>query len=72
MSFKELGIGRFLTNQLDELNLKTPTTVQSACIPKILEGCDVLGCAKTELEKRWLLHYQSYRSYLMTHSEYMP
>jgi ATP-dependent RNA helicase DDX49/DBP8 len=46
-SFKELGIGRWLIRQLNELNLQSPTPIQANCIPKILEGCDVLGCAKT-------------------------
>ncbi|KAI1709950.1 DEAD/DEAH box helicase domain-containing protein [Ditylenchus destructor] len=46
-SFKDLGIGQWMTKQLEELTLKKPTPVQAACIPKILDGCDVLGCAKT-------------------------
>ncbi|KAH7703171.1 Protein H20J04.4 a [Aphelenchoides avenae] len=44
-SFAELGIGKWLTKQLDELNLRRPTPLN--CIPRILAGSDVLGCAKT-------------------------
>uniref|UniRef100_A0AC35F8H0 RNA helicase n=1 Tax=Panagrolaimus sp. PS1159 TaxID=55785 RepID=A0AC35F8H0_9BILA len=46
-SFEELGIGKWLTKQLNEYGLTRPTPVQAYCIPKILEGSDVLGCAKT-------------------------
>jgi ATP-dependent RNA helicase DDX49/DBP8 len=46
-SFEELGIGKWLTKQLNEYGLTRPTPVQANCIPKILEGSDVLGCAKT-------------------------
>uniref|UniRef100_A0AC34EZZ0 RNA helicase n=1 Tax=Panagrolaimus sp. ES5 TaxID=591445 RepID=A0AC34EZZ0_9BILA len=46
-SFEELGIGKWLTKQLNEYGLTRPTPVQGNCIPKILEGSDVLGCAKT-------------------------
>ncbi|KAH7716901.1 Ddx49-A-prov protein [Aphelenchoides avenae] len=44
-TFAELGIGKWLTKQLDELNLRRPTPLN--CIPRILAGSDVLGCAKT-------------------------
>lgn len=47
ITFKELGIGRWLTKQLDGYGLSYPTPVQANCIPKVLEGSDVLGCAKT-------------------------
>uniref|UniRef100_A0A914DQE4 RNA helicase n=1 Tax=Acrobeloides nanus TaxID=290746 RepID=A0A914DQE4_9BILA len=46
-TFNELGIGKWLSQQLNELNLKRPTPVQANCIPKILAESDVLGCSKT-------------------------
>lgn len=55
--FNKLGVGKWLIEQLNELNLKKPTPVQVThnknfyfqieTIPKILEGSDVLGCSKT-------------------------
>ncbi|TKR76812.1 hypothetical protein L596_017892 [Steinernema carpocapsae] len=47
VSFKDLGLSRWLCQKLDELQIKKPTPVQINCIPKVLEGGDVLGCAKT-------------------------
>ncbi|CAK5092098.1 unnamed protein product [Meloidogyne enterolobii] len=47
INFRDIGITTWLTKQLEELNLRHPTPVQTNCIPKILEGSDVLGCAKT-------------------------
>uniref|UniRef100_A0A183BL91 RNA helicase n=1 Tax=Globodera pallida TaxID=36090 RepID=A0A183BL91_GLOPA len=46
-SWREIGISPWLIKQLEEFNLRKPTPVQTNCIPKILEGSDVLGCAKT-------------------------
>ncbi|CAJ0963412.1 unnamed protein product, partial [Mesorhabditis belari] len=46
-TWEQLGLSRWLLDQLKELNLKRPTPVQACCIPKVMEGCDVLGCAKT-------------------------
>ncbi|KAL3089491.1 hypothetical protein niasHS_006875 [Heterodera schachtii] len=46
-SWREIGISPWLIKQLNEFNLRRPTPVQANCIPKILEGSDVLGCAKT-------------------------
>ncbi|PAV61939.1 hypothetical protein WR25_19048 isoform A [Diploscapter pachys] len=45
--FSELGLHSWLIQQLSSLHMKNATPVQEFCIPKILEGCDVLGCAKT-------------------------
>nr|CAD2205189.1 unnamed protein product [Meloidogyne enterolobii] len=47
VNFRDIGITTWLTKQLEELNLRHPTPVQINCIPKILDGSDVLGCAKT-------------------------
>lgn len=46
-SFNELGIGKWLCDQLKQFSVKVPTPVQASCIPRILAGSDVLGCAKT-------------------------
>ncbi|GMS84888.1 hypothetical protein PENTCL1PPCAC_7063, partial [Pristionchus entomophagus] len=46
-SFCELGLASWISDQLKELNITKSTPVQEHCIPKVLEGSDVLGCAKT-------------------------
>ncbi|KAG7662636.1 DBP8 [[Candida] subhashii] len=47
MSFKELGVARWLSEALDAMKIYTPTAIQSACIPAILKGHDCIGGAKT-------------------------
>ncbi|CAI5442655.1 unnamed protein product [Caenorhabditis angaria] len=46
-NFNELGVASWITNQLKTMHIKTATPVQAHCIPKIMEGCDILGCART-------------------------
>ncbi|VDK71642.1 unnamed protein product, partial [Onchocerca ochengi] len=46
-TFLELGLSKWLCDQLRHLAMSTPTPVQVNCIPHILAGSDVLGCAKT-------------------------
>uniref|UniRef100_A0A915ALZ7 RNA helicase n=1 Tax=Parascaris univalens TaxID=6257 RepID=A0A915ALZ7_PARUN len=46
-TFSELGLSRWVCEQLRQLSVKLPTPVQANCIPHILAGSDVLGCAKT-------------------------
>ncbi|VDK89499.1 unnamed protein product [Litomosoides sigmodontis] len=46
-TFAGLGLSKWLCDQLKHLALNTPTPVQVNCIPHILNGSDVLGCAKT-------------------------
>uniref|UniRef100_A0A7E4USL3 RNA helicase n=1 Tax=Panagrellus redivivus TaxID=6233 RepID=A0A7E4USL3_PANRE len=46
-SFTDLGLGKWLVKLLTEYGMQAPTPVQANCIPKVLEGSDVLGCAKT-------------------------
>ena len=36
-----------LVTQCRSLGLRNPTPVQSNCIPEIIKGRDVIGCAKT-------------------------
>ncbi|KAH9482964.1 ATP-dependent RNA helicase DBP8 [Psilocybe cubensis] len=46
-SFASLGISRPLQSALNSMSIKTPTEVQSACIPVLLAGKDCIGNAKT-------------------------
>ncbi|VDM39790.1 unnamed protein product [Toxocara canis] len=46
-TFSELGVSRWICDQLKQLSMKAPTAVQANCIPHVLSGSDVLGCAKT-------------------------
>ncbi|CAP24509.1 Protein CBG03667 [Caenorhabditis briggsae] len=45
--FSELGVSSWITQQLQTMHIKTATPVQAACIPRILDGSDILGCART-------------------------
>jgi ATP-dependent RNA helicase DDX49/DBP8 len=47
MTFAELGLSVWLQKTLEDCKLDSPTDVQSACISPILEGKDILACAKT-------------------------
>ena len=48
MSFKDLGLLSWVTNNLEDLGIKSPTEVQKECIPQILgHKRDVLACAET-------------------------
>ncbi|CAG8562827.1 6156_t:CDS:2, partial [Diversispora eburnea] len=45
--FGNLGINSWLIQALKSMSIKIPTEIQVACIPKILEGKDCIGEAKT-------------------------
>ncbi|EEF48761.1 dead box ATP-dependent RNA helicase, putative [Ricinus communis] len=45
--FSNLGLAEWAVRTCKELGMKRPTPVQAHCIPKILEGKDVLGLAQT-------------------------
>lgn len=45
--FVELGLSEWLAKQCQQLGISKPTAVQSNCVPPILQGRDVMGCAKT-------------------------
>ncbi|SCU92380.1 LANO_0E00606g1_1 [Lachancea nothofagi CBS 11611] len=45
--FGSLGISRWLVESLRAMKITQPTAIQKACIPKILEGRDCIGGAKT-------------------------
>lgn len=47
MSFKALGLSKYLLQLLDEENYKEPYPIQKEAIPAIIAGKDVLGIAKT-------------------------
>ncbi|XP_046906223.1 probable ATP-dependent RNA helicase DDX49 [Hypomesus transpacificus] len=45
--FSALGLSNWLIQQCTQLGISKPTPVQENCVPPILEGRDVMGCAKT-------------------------
>ena len=46
-TFNELGICNWLCQSTVSMGFKHPTEIQSACIPAILSGRSVIGCAET-------------------------
>lgn len=46
-NFHSFGLPKALVQSLDQLNFKTPTPIQQATIPLVLEGKDILGSAQT-------------------------
>ncbi|KAI9895612.1 hypothetical protein PsorP6_019637 [Peronosclerospora sorghi] len=47
ISFLNLGVDPWLVKRCELLGIRHPTPVQAHCIPPILAGCDVIGCAQT-------------------------
>lgn len=47
MPFQHLGLIPTLLSNVKNAGYSTPTPIQEATIPLVLEGCDVLGCAQT-------------------------
>ena len=47
MKFEELGLAETLLRAVDAQGYASPTKIQAAAIPPILEGRDLLGCAQT-------------------------
>ena len=47
MKFEELGLAETLLRAVRGQDYSSPTAIQAAAIPSILEGRDVLGCAQT-------------------------
>ena len=45
--FKDLGLDAALLKALDQQGYETPTPIQSASIPELLKGSDLLGIAQT-------------------------
>ncbi len=46
-SFQELGLKAPLLRQLEKLQYQTPTPIQQACIPILLQKKDIMGLAQT-------------------------
>lgn len=47
MTFTSLGVAKWLDESLAAMQIHTPTLIQKACIPEILQGKDCIGGAKT-------------------------
>lgn len=47
MSFQDIGVAKWLSEALSAMQIHSPTSIQSECIPKILAGHDCIGGAKT-------------------------
>ncbi|WP_067864325.1 DEAD/DEAH box helicase [Neptuniibacter marinus] len=47
LSFAELGLAASVLKTLDEIGYETPSPIQAATIPHLLEGRDLLGVAQT-------------------------
>lgn len=46
-TFRELGLSAPILRQLENLEYKTPTPIQEACIPLLLQNKDLMGLAQT-------------------------
>lgn len=47
ITFNDLGLPEFILNAVSEMGFSTPSPIQQACIPHLLNGHDVLGMAQT-------------------------
>lgn len=47
VTFSSIGLSEPLLKVLDEVGYETPSPIQEACIPSILEGRDIIGQAQT-------------------------
>ncbi len=45
ITFNDLGLPEFILKAVSDLGFETPSPIQQACIPALLEGRDVLGMA---------------------------
>ena len=45
--FEDLNLNKWIIDQCKQIGYKTPTPIQYECIPRILKGEDIIGCAKT-------------------------
>lgn len=48
-SFADLGVSKSLVSSLSSMSIRTPTEVQTACIPSLLAGVSHLSFSQTEL-----------------------
>ncbi|WP_131800419.1 DEAD/DEAH box helicase, partial [Glaesserella parasuis] len=47
LTFADLGLPQSILNAVNEMGFVTPSPIQQACIPHLLNGRDVLGMAQT-------------------------
>src|SRR6185369_16787563 len=47
MNFSQLGLADSQLSVCESLGYSNPTPIQTKCIPLILSGADVIGCAET-------------------------
>ncbi|MDG2959290.1 DEAD/DEAH box helicase [Bisgaard Taxon 10/6] len=47
ITFGDLGLPDFILSAVSEMGFESPSPIQQACIPHLLEGRDVLGMAQT-------------------------
>lgn len=47
LTFVDLGLPEFILSAVSDLGFETPSPIQQACIPHLLNGRDVLGMAQT-------------------------
>jgi ATP-dependent RNA helicase DDX49/DBP8 len=47
VTFRDLGLGEWLEQTCREMGIVKPSPVQRACVPPVLQGEDVIGCAQT-------------------------
>ncbi|OOF78641.1 ATP-dependent RNA helicase [Rodentibacter caecimuris] len=47
ITFNDLGLPKFILKAVSDLGFETPSPIQQACIPHLLNGKDVLGMAQT-------------------------
>lgn len=45
--FEGLGLSNWLSKQCEIVGFRNPTPIQLYCVPRVLKGEDVIGCAKT-------------------------
>jgi ATP-dependent RNA helicase DDX49/DBP8 len=46
-NFQDLGLSKWVCDNIKAIGFKLPTRIQNLCIPAILDGKDVIGCAET-------------------------
>src|SRR5690349_17529580 len=47
MNFSQLGLADAQVRVCESLGYSNPTPIQTKCIPLVLSGADVIGCAET-------------------------
>ena len=55
MNFSQLGLDKWIVNNLKCLDYQTPTKVQDQVIPSILKGRNVIGISRTGTGKTTMI-----------------